>query len=158
MRFTNRAALCLPFAPFFILARLSIPLFLFSLFLFHRSLSLSVHLRFHRVWQLTASHLPLSLSPVPYRVSRRPPPKAHLPRAGSHCISNLPGPAAALIVRYCWSGDFQRSEGEDAPSQLTEHRGAPLHRALTLAQHPFGIGSKSSLFGLCASGAAVACH
>ena len=136
MRSSARLAFHQPSCPYasHLPRSLSSPVFLFHSFYFpsfsSNALSLSVHLRFHRVWQLTASHLPLSLSPVvPYRVSRRPPPKAHLPRAGSHCISNLAQPpgtcctdCTVLLFRLSNVTGRRRSP----PSQLTEHRGAPL--------------------------------
>ena len=141
--------------PFFILA----PVFLFysffftpSFLLFLFSLSLSRPLA---ISGFTASYLPLSLSPSPTSLPRlslsRRPPKAHLPWASSHCISNLP---PALIVRYCPSFQCYR---QTLSTSSADRASWGAGRALTLAQHGFGsvfglkeIGSKCSLFGLCA--------
>ena len=122
----------------------------FLLFLFSLSLSPSGHLRFHRVlfapFFIPLTHLP----PASLSLSRRPP-KAHLPWASSHCISNLP---PALIVRYCPSFQCYR---QTLSTSSADRASWGAGRALTLAQHGFGsvfglkeIGSKCSLFGLCA--------
>ena len=112
------------------------PSFYFTLSIFPLSLpSLSLSLCPSQISPWLAAHrVPFApffipAPPPPASLSRRPPPKAHLPRAGSHCISNLAQPpgtcctdCTVLLFRLSNVTGRRRSP----PSQLTEHRGAPL--------------------------------
>ena len=127
-------ALCVPFAPF-LYPR---PSFFFSTLSFFYSFYLPsfsfLSLHPSQVSPLPAHRVPFApffipVPPPPASLSRRPPPKAHLPRAGSHCISNLAQPpgtcctdCTVLLFRLSNVTGRRRSP----PSQLTEHRGAPL--------------------------------
>ena len=148
-----------PIRPICLLSLSSPPSFFFTLSFFSLSFSLSRSLPFLALWPSQVSPRPIcpflySPHPPPSRVSlslSRRPPKAHLPWASSHCISNLP---PALIVRYCPSFQCYR---QTLSTSSADRASWGAGRALTLAQHGFGsvfglkeIGSKCSLFGLCA--------